>query len=248
VLIPERRLSSEIISHNIKSGRPLLQFDDLELDWSRVSEVFNQVLTIFADYPQLFSAIPDGFSGLEISRLKDVVKAWFTGDSLSAVMPADQHCESLLKYIIQSTLKPFVTAYSKVLRSSLSQEDWRRGYCPVCGANPDFAFLEKELGNRWLLCSRCDMEWLFKRLECPFCGTQDQNSLSYYTDDGGVYRLYVCEKCKHYLKAIDLRLVKSEVVITLERLFTLSMDVQGYHDGYSWDSQPHVAMGRAIKK
>ena len=55
------------------------------------------------------------------------------------------------------------------------------------------------------MCSKCAAEWLFQRLECPYCGTQDQNTLAYFTDDKGLYRLYICEHCRHYLKAIDLR-------------------------------------------
>jgi len=196
-VVPERRPSSEIISHNMKNGIPLLQFDDLELDWPRISEVFIEVLSVFEGYPRLFCAIPDAFSALDISQLKDVVKAWFTGDSLSAILSSAGLGEDLPKYIIQSTIKPFMTGYSKVLRSSVSQEGWRRGYCPVCGASPDFAFLEKEHGTRWLLCSRCDMEWLFQRLECPYCNNKDQSKLAYLTDDEGLYRLYVCEQCKH---------------------------------------------------
>ena len=98
---------------------------------------------------------------------------------------------------------------------------------------PDFAYLDKERGARWLLCSRCDAEWLFQRLECPYCGSQDQDSLAYFTDDGGLYRLYVCEQCKRYLKAIDLRQAKSEVLLPLERFLTLEIDAQAHESGYS---------------
>jgi len=115
----------------------------------------------------------------------------------------------------------------------VNQERWRRGYCPICGGNPDFAFLDKERGARWLLCSGCDAEWLFQRLECPYCGTQDQDALAYFTDDEGLYRLYVCERCKRYLKALDLRQAKSEVLLPLERLFTFDIDAQAQEYGYS---------------
>ena len=85
----------------------------------------------------------------------------------------------------------------------------------------------------WLVCSRCDAQWLFQRLECPYCGTTDQNVLAYFTNDEGLYRLYVCEQCKQYLKAIDLRQAKSEVLIPLERLLALHIDKQAQEYGYS---------------
>jgi len=62
---------------------------------------------------------------------------------------------------------------------------------------------------------------------------QDQNALAYFTDDEGLYRLYVCEKCKRYLKAIDLRQAKSEVLLPLERLITFGLDAQAKEYGYS---------------
>ena len=115
----------------------------------------------------------------------------------------------------------------------VDQENWRRGFCPVCGGNPDIAFLDTERGARWLVCSRCDAEWVFQRLQCPYCGCTDQNALAYFTDDKGSYRLYVCEQCKHYLKAIDLRQAEEGVLMPLERLFTLDIDRQAQEDGYS---------------
>ena len=35
----------------------------------------------------------------------------------------------------------------------VDQEKWRRRYCPVCGGNPDIAYLDTERGSRWLVCS-----------------------------------------------------------------------------------------------
>ena len=116
-----------------------------------------------------------------------------------------------------------------------NNERCKRGYCPICGGNPDFAFLDKESGARRLVCCRCDTEWLFQRLECPYCGNQDQNTLAYFTDDNGLYRLYICEQCKQYLKTIDLRQAKDEVMIPLERLFTLGIDAQAQEYGYGSD-------------
>ena len=42
----------------------------------------------------------------------------------------------------------------------------------------------------------------------------------------------VCDRCKNYLKAIDLRQAKSEVLLPLERLYTLDIDSQAQQYGY----------------
>jgi len=232
---PEPGLTGEASSERIEQGLPLIGFDDLALDWSLLQEIFAEVADAFATYSGLFSGFPESLKKLEPRPAlpEETVKAWFEGGRLLPLTGVDALGEHLLEAIIHATLKPFLVSYSEAWLGLVKQERWRRGYCPICGGNPDFAFLDNERGARWLLCSRCDAEWLFQRLECPYCGNQEQNALAYFTDDEGLYRLYVCEKCKRYLKAIDLRQAKSEVLLPLERLITYGLDAQAREYGYS---------------
>ncbi|MBI4304165.1 MAG: formate dehydrogenase accessory protein FdhE [Chloroflexi bacterium] len=165
--------------------------------------------------------------GLEL--LQEMAKIWYKGDSLPS---CDGVQGTLMEFIMQSALKPLLARHREAVLGLIIQDQWRCGYCPVCGGNPDFAYLDKE-GARWLLCSRCDTEWLFQRLECPYCGNQHSSTLAYFTDDDGLYRLYVCDQCQHYLKAIDLRRANYEVLLPLERLLTMDIDVQARHENYS---------------
>ena len=119
---------------------------------------------------------------------------------------------------------------------SVKQEEWRRVQCPICGGKPDMAYMEQEVGARWLVCSRCDTEWIFQRLQCPYCANENQDDLTFFSDEDDAYRLYVCNKCHSYIKTIDSRKVKAEVFIPLERILTIDIDVQaqekGYHPGH----------------
>ena len=233
ISVPEPSLTREAMGDRIEKGLPLLAFDELELDWLVLSGMSVKVATVFAKYPELFGQLPDNLKESGAGRFitRKIVKAWFKGSRLPVTAVGSVN-ERLLDNIIRATLAPFLVSYSRVLLSYVEQERWRRRYCPICGGSPDFAFLEKEVGARWLLCSRCDTEWLFQRLECPCCGSQDQNALAYFTDDEGLYRLYVCEQCKQYMKAIDLRQAKSEIMLPLERLLTLDLDSQARENGY----------------
>jgi FdhE protein len=238
--IPDPVLSPDVIQKRILKGQPLLDFDELALDWALVRDVFVRVTAAFARYPQLFGETPDRLKKPEAGRLltKKAVKAWFTGQELPSTL-LDGVSENLMQAIMQATLQPFLASYAQALIGSVKQESWRRGYCPICGGHPDLAFLEKEYGARWLLCSRCDSEWLFQRLQCPYCGTQEQNALAFFTDDKEQYRLYVCECCKCYLKAIDLRKSESEILLPLERFYTLDLDSQAKEYGYSPCQSPN---------
>jgi FdhE protein len=231
--IAEIRLTERVIKHRIVKGFPLLRFDELDISWPLVQDIFANVAAAFAGYAELLGDVPQGLiKPAPRSRLpKEIAKAWFEGTSLPSTIADEDISEVLLSTLIHQTLRPFLTNYSKALHGFVSQENWRRGYCPICGGSPDFAFLQGDSGARWLLCSCCDAQWLFQRLECPYCGNKNQTSLSYFTDDG-LYRLYVCDECRLYLKTIDLRNTAEEVSLPLARLITFSMDQQGLEMGY----------------
>ena len=230
-------LSKETVQKRLEEGRPLLRFDDLDLDWPSVQETFAKVTTVFARYPQLFGELPEKLEkpGTGGTLTKKAAEAWFDGKELPGSL-REGAGENLLQVIIQSAMLPFLSACARALIGSIDQQLWRRSYCPVCGGRPDLAYLEKEYGARWLLCSRCDSEWLFQRLQCPFCGTKNQDDLNYLSDDEGKHRLYTCGNCQNYLKAIDLRKTGDEdVLLPLQRLLTLDMDRQAQESGLSED-------------
>src|SRR4030043_218076 len=92
------------------------------------------------------------------------------------------------------------TGGARDLAPLVDDAGWYRGYCPVCGGEPDMAALGKGSGRRRLLCSRCDSEWTFRRLGCPFCGDEEAGKQVHYPSDDHVYRLSVCEDCRRYVK------------------------------------------------
>ncbi|MCJ7831514.1 MAG: formate dehydrogenase accessory protein FdhE, partial [Dehalococcoidia bacterium] len=97
---------------------------------------------------------------------------------------------------------------------------------------PDMAALGKGSGRRRLLCSRCDSEWTFRRLGCPFCGNDEPGQLAHYPSDDHIYRLSVCERCRRYLKTIDLRAAAAEHPLAAERILSAGMDVAAERAGY----------------
>ena len=239
--MPKHGLSSEALRNRIQNGLPLVSLIDLNIDWALIRDVFVKIVAVFASYPELFGEIPERLKKPGAGRLltKRAVQAWFTGKELPSTI-LEGVSENLIQTMIQATLQPSLASYGQALIGSVEQEYWRQAYCPICGGSPDLAYLEKEVGARWLLCSRCDSEWLFQRLECPYCGTQDRKALAFFTDEKELYRLYVCEECKCYLKAIDLRKVESEILLPLERLYTLDLDSQAREQGYHSCQKPTV--------
>ena len=237
IIVAKPDLAEDLARDRLRGGIPLLLFKDFSPDWHQVKTVFEQVVVWAAKD----SENPPGESerlrkiGRNRSVLKKAAKAWYEGYSLGDIAIAEGVDEVMLTSAIMVTLKPFLFVYSSLLLLDVDQDLWRRRYCPVCGGKPDFAYLDKERGARWLLCSRCDAEWLFLRLVCPYCGTQNQDALYYFTDEEShLYRLYICEQCHTYIKAVDLRRAEADVLLSLslERMMTLNMDRQAQEKGY----------------
>ena len=240
---PQSGLSQEDINERIAAGRPLLEYADLSIDWSLFGDIFREVSGIISGYSKEWaeSAVKAEANNAPLEKM---AMNWFEGDGATVPGESDT-AESLRELIIRTTFKPFLAGYAEALDGNVNHELWRRGFCPVCGGSPDLAYLDKERGSRWLLCSRCDTEWLFKRLECPYCGTQKQDNLAYFTNDKGLYRVYVCERCRHYLKTVDLRLTEDEVLLPLERFLTLDLDIQCQKNGYK---PPAMVRGAGTKE
>lgn len=211
-----------------RRGLPLMDPDDLLGHVGLLEQTFQGVARCFAQYPALFGNV----SEIEGTLTSAEARTWLESSELPSGLACSGVRPDVLQVIVQSAFQPLLSHYARLLLPRLDQPTWRRNYCPVCAGHADFAFLDKE-ESRWLMCSRCDAAWLFQRLECPSCGTVDQEALSFFTDDEGRYRLYVCEKCKRYLKAVNLRQGDEEVPLQIERLYTLELDVRALQLGYS---------------
>lgn len=230
-LISGRGLAKEAISERLERGVPLQPFHELPIDWTLLQNLLQQVLITIADHLPSSEEITDLREVIsDSSLLKRIVEAWYKGKNLSTLVR--NTTSEILPGIIRAGMWPFLTVQSEMLLPQVDQERWRRRYCPICGGRADFCFLEKENGARWLSCSRCDAEWLFQRLECPYCGNQNQDKLAYFTNEEGLYRLYICEECRSYIKGIDLRKTASEVLLPLEKVITIELDNQAQNDGY----------------
>ena len=214
-------------------GEPLLAPDELEADSATLTDLCFQIAFAIAERRR------DRVNAL--AR----IHAWFherqrEARALAADYLRNGHLPAvgrgiepgLLAFVYSTGLRPFLRARATDLTPLVNGTAWYRGYCPVCGGQPDMAALEKNGGRRRLLCSRCDSEWTFRRLGCPFCANDDPARLAYHPTDDNVYRLAVCEQCRRYLKTIDLREAAGERSLAAERILSVSLDATAEKAGY----------------
>jgi len=226
----------EKASQRLAQNKPMLTFHEMEVEWTELQALFSQIAEIAKGYlkptPGEIEELDSIAVGLD--TLKEATQDWFGSGTIPQKGKAKKtKLSATTGSVIQASLYPWLVAYANELLPLAEKDTWHQRYCPVCGGSPDFAYLEKEYGERWLVCSRCDAHWYFYRLACPYCDNQEHKSLAFFTDDKGFYRLYVCEKCRRYIKAVDLRKTDDEVLIPLERVYTLDMDRQATEQNYT---------------
>jgi len=229
------------LEKRIARSQYLIDFKSIEIDGKWLERLFKEYLLILKrsqeENAKLFEKLEQGFKQSQLD-LEALVKKVFCFDS--------GYLEALARRLTLKTEdlfflgfwlgNPVFELYAGKLKEKIDSDGWLKGYCPVCGSSPTMAYLRKDDGKRILWCQFCGTKWSFLRLKCPFCSNEDQKTLRYfYTDENDPYRVYVCDKCKKYVKTIDQRKLTGENDLDLvwENLDTSALDFVAQKDGYS---------------
>lgn len=147
-------------------------------------------------------------------------------------VPADN-----LSLLIYLSIRPSIESGSRQLAAYLEENADGHGHCPICGSAPIIGELDAD-GRLWIYCSLCGHRWPVERMVCLFCGNRDSASLEYqYSESEPEYRVYLCNKCRHYLKVVDTRKLERIFFPPLEQVVSLHLDLmaseKGFAHGYS---------------
>jgi FdhE protein len=226
-------VEEEALRARTLQGLPLLSFDQLPIEAEHFARLATEIAEVLTEHEVegRDSSLPGTDSewvSLAQRRFEAgqaVVEGEWDGEQQEAAA-------TLAQIATDQALKPYLAWAAEQVLPSVDQDRWKRGYCPVCGGAPDFAALDAEAGARKLLCSRCNSQWVYRRVGCPFCGITDHTQLVYYPSEDEVYRLYVCQACRRYLKTIDLRKATRKTPLAVERIATVAMDAAAQQEGY----------------
>jgi FdhE protein len=219
----------------IERGLPILSPDAFRADGSTLARLADEICVIAARHRP------------ELANEFEAIRAWLHQQRDAMVQVAAEYLrdegfrkgeeagmdDPLLAFALNNALHPFLRRYAKALALLVDEPAWYRSRCPICGGQPDFAALAKESGARRLLCSRCDFEWAYWRIACPFCECDDPDQQKYSLSEDRVYRLCLCARCNRYLKTIDLRETPDERLLPIERILTLHIDFAAREAGYA---------------
>jgi FdhE protein len=232
-------LRKDLIQNNFKSGIPLVAFAPITVSLDILKKCFSEILSVFISH--------NTCSKDTVARFKKEIDKGFIQDITSAISSYNLDAIQTLSkstpldapslHLATSEMaKPMFQTIAIGAKKSASFENWAEGFCPICGDLPGFARLSKEdEGKRYLWCKKCNLEWGFRRIHCPYCGNTDHNKLKFLTTNHREeLRIDVCNDCNGYTKTIDERKIEGEETINFirENVASLFLDIIADEKGY----------------
>ncbi len=170
-----------------------------------------------------------GSIAIKAKELQDAGEEYWRDSLKSLLMPSE--LEPAVAFFARACLQPIL----ENLQSQLpADENYSKSVCPACGGLPQAAVLrpEGDGGRRWLLCSFCLREWVYRRVICSWCGEEDKEKLPRYSAEECAHvRVEGCDTCKRYLKAVDLT-ISGRAVPLVDEVALAVLDVWAAEHGY----------------
>ncbi len=165
----------------------------------------NKDESLTADFPEKMQNIFKALSSLSQDDCKNIVKAVFEGGDtfLNEISDKLGIAKEQLEYFVWVSVKKALSSVRIEIEKFISENNWQKGICPVCGNMASTAFFKhtKRGRQRFLHCDHCGTEWVYKRIGCPYCENIDQKKMSIKdSEDEPDMRIDLCHKCNSYLK------------------------------------------------
>jgi FdhE protein len=226
----------DLVLNEWLAGTPLMQCCPPDIDQVGFMAVFENVVELLAgfqpecaeDFKKVICALPR-----HPEEQEQFINYIFEGNEAAAWPGSEEMPADVFSFLANHAVRPFLKSYARQLREMVNIDLWEQGKCPICGSYPNFSRLNRD-GKRSLYCVMCDTEWSFKRIGCPYCANEDQKTLNFFTVEGEEkYRVYLCQKCKGYLKTVDERKTGGDQPqLFWEDFRTVHLDVLALREGY----------------
>jgi FdhE protein len=194
-----------------------------------------EIDSVAANFPKLLElAVQHGPEALSsrARQLQQAKRKSWEGILESGLVVSEPGLGALDAFFARVCLQPV----AEELQLQLSVEgNYSKNVCPACGGSPQLAILqpEGEGASRWLLCSFCLHEWLFRRIVCPWCGEEDKEKLPRYSAEQCANVLVeACDTCRRYLKAVDMT-IDGHAEPLVDEAAVAAFDVWASDRGYS---------------
>ncbi|RYD04283.1 hypothetical protein N752_15685 [Desulforamulus aquiferis] len=187
-------------------GLAVLALAPIEFNWELAFERLLAVAKVCQKWQtgpqQLTEKNIEDLESLEAHQRKELVNSLIRVDGQNNQWAKTLGISTeLLDFLSINTFRPALKTFSQHILTKLPAGEWEQAHCPVCGDQPTMSKLSGKEGLRKLYCSRCETEWRYKRIGCPYCKNDDVPSMYYLTlEDNKQYRCICAITVKATLK------------------------------------------------
>ena len=238
---PIFHVEENLITQKMEGGLPLIDFTGKKYNLTRPKEYFNSLISIAEKrMPEVAQNIIDIIESKQFDWEKMIRSSFdckveeIDAHGLLAGRESEENID-LIDLFTEESLRPELEIIAEKYGEIVEKSNWSEGYCPICGKEPKIGEIrDEEEGKRYLFCHQCGFKWHFHRIKCPFCGNEEQHSLAYFEVEGEErYRVDVCNKCRRYIKTVELPKSSEEPNLDVEDIATLHLDMIAYDEGYN---------------
>jgi hypothetical protein len=223
IATPSLDVPDDLLKTRLLRGVPLASFGEFAIDWSEVRLLIRQVTDVLRRMDLVDQAGSQRLHAAGRERdLPERARAWYDQPAGPAPTAAAEDPDAMWPEVLQWSLKPFLIRTAEVVTRRVALDGWRRGTCPVCAAEPEFAVITPA-GEHHLLCGRCHARWPFDG-GCPYCGCADVAQLRTFATADRVYRVTECRACGRYLKSLDSQVAGRALLPFYDPVATLPLD------------------------
>ncbi len=216
----------------MKEEKPLLA-EGFEVDKEVFTRFFNAFLELLYEMrPQISGELDKISKQVGASLWENLLKGISNNETdLNDIIAETGVNRDILRFIIKNALSPFIHSAAENLNKYIDHDKWGKRFCPVCGENAGFAYLEAKTGKRHLVCVRCSTRWPFQRLVCPNCGSNERQRY-FSLPNQSSYQVHVCDQCKLYLKTLVMEHIQEDRDFFRHDLETFALDLLARKEGY----------------
>jgi formate dehydrogenase maturation protein FdhE len=233
VPIPTHRIDQARVQRHVADRRPLLAFEEIPLDWTEMRLMVRQTVDILRRFDSLDEESRTTLHAVarEPEQFQQIVQRWYQSGITGTAPSSTDDPTGMLDQVLSLAMRPFLARCAETFLPQLDLTGWDAARCPLCGGEPEFAFITPA-ADRLLLCGRCTGAWHFHPLACPFCDNHDRTRITSFASRDGRYRLYGCDVCHRYLKAFDGRNAARGALLAVDTVATLPLDAAAIQKGY----------------
>jgi FdhE protein len=225
------------VQARLNAGERLIDPDEVPVDTPDVRLMFRQLADVLRRYDMVEAGDYDLLQHLarDGTRFEAVARDYYRRTDHGAGPALDttegDGLPPLAEQVLSLALRPFLARSAEVWATRADLSLWGRASCPYCGGEPDLGVLSSD-GERLLICSRCVAQWPFAQHQCPFCGNSGAGALTSFASRDRWYRVDGCNRCRKYLKSVDVRAAGRPALPAVDTIATLPLDAAAIQQGY----------------